>query len=138
MARWTKQGATLAEVMIGLLVFAIFTLAITATLIQAARLEQKEEENTHVTFVAQRLIEQRVDEARTPTGYANLANVPVSPAPEAGFLYQQEVVELTPGLKKITVSLFYVDRENPAVVDAGRPRGGEALTLGVTVGEPHP
>lgn len=130
-----QRGATLAEVMIGLLVFSLLVLSILATLTQAARLESREEENTAISVLTQQIMEIRVDQARSFEGYRDLAAVPLSPTGDPDFLYQQEVVETTPGLKKLTVALYHADGN---VIDTSRANGGRALTLSVVLGEPSP
>lgn len=123
--------------MIGLALFAMFALAITGLLIQAARLDAQEEVNTQVTAVAQQLLEEQIDKAREYDGYDNLQNVVLGPTSDSQFLYSQKTTELAPGLKKVQVSLFFADPEDPTSVDTSRPRHGESLTLSVVLGEPN-
>lgn len=132
------RGATLSEVMIGMALFAMFSLAILGLIIQSAKLDAQEEENTQLAAVAQQLLELEVDKARTFEGYAQLTEVTLAPTSDPQFLYRETVREVTPGLKKITVTLFHARQSDPETVDTARPRQGEALTLSVIVGEPHP
>lgn len=133
-----KNGATLAEVLIGLALFIVFSLAILAVLIQSAKLDRREEENTAISALGQMLLEERINQARTMQGYQSLANAGLSPSGDPGFLYDAEVVDVSDGLKKVTVTVYFADPDSPGVRDARRPRNGQALTLSVILGEPHP
>ena len=131
-------GATLSEVMIGMALFAVFSLAVLGLVVQTAKLDAQEEENTQLTAVAQQVVELEVDKARLYDGYQALKDVALTPTTDPHFLYQETVSEVTPGLKKITVTLYHAKESDPTKVDTKRARKGEALTLSVVVGEPHP
>lgn len=133
-----KNGATLAEVLIGLALFIVFSLAILAVLIQSAKLDRREAENTAISALGQMLLEERINRARTMEGYQALAGVGLSPTGDPDFLYDAEVVDVSDGLKKVTVTVYFADPDSPGVRDATRPRSGQALTLSVILGEPHP
>lgn len=124
--------------MIGLALFAMFSLAILGLIIQSAKLDAQEEENTQLSAVAQQVLESEVDRGRTIKGYSELTDVALKPTTDSRFLYRETVREVTPGLKKITVTLYHANPTDPDAIDATRPRQGEALTLSVIVGEPHP
>ncbi len=130
-----RQAATLAEVMIGLTVFSLFALAILGTLIQAARLEQNEAEHTRITLLAQALLERNIDRSRGYQGFHSLANIALTASDQIGYLYARRVSDLSAGLKKITVSVYRADPADPSQLASAQPK---ALTLSVTVGEPHP
>lgn len=132
------RGLTIAEALVGMVVLALLLTAVLGTLIQASYLERTDEEQTEVLAVVQGLIESRIDEARTPTGFQNLQSHALAPTPDPGYLWEEELTELDLGLKKLTVSLYHADPNNPAVVDASRIRGGHAITLSVTLVEPTP
>lgn len=124
--------------MIGLALFAMFSLAILGLIIQSAKLDAQEEENTQLSAVAQQVLEREVDRARTYKGYLDLEDITLQPTSDPQFLYSETVREVTPGLKKISVTLYHTRKNDPHTVDNTRPRGGEALTLSVIVGEPNP
>ena len=138
MGRRNRFGATLSEVMIGLALFAMFSLAMLGLLIQSARLDSQEEINTQLTALAQRIVEEQIDKARHYEGYQSLADVALTPTSDPKFLYTQTVTDVAGGLKKVSVSLFYSKRDKPTVVDISRPRKGEAVSMAVIVGEPNP
>lgn len=133
-----RRGAALSEVMIGLALFAMFSLAVMGVLIQSARLDAQEQENTQLTALAQRLVEERIDTAREYQGYHSLSGVSVSPTSDPHFLYTADIIDVSEGLKKLTVTIYHADPDNPTVVDSSRARGGESITLSVVVGEPNP
>lgn len=121
-----------------MVVLALLLTALLGTVIQVAYLERTDEEQTEVLAVVQGLIELRIDEARTPNGFDNLTSHSLAPTPDPGYLWEEEVSDLDLGLKKLTVSLYHADPNNPNIVDASRIRGGHAITLSVTLVEPTP
>ncbi len=132
------RSLTIAEALIGMVVLGLLLTAVLGTVIQASYLERTDEEQTEVLAVAQGRIEARIDEARTATGFANLQSQPLTPTPDPGYLWEEELTELDLGLKKLTVSLYHADPNDPTKVDASRIRSGHAITLSVTLVEPTP
>ena len=122
--------------MVGLALFAVASLAILGLVIQSAKLDVKEEENTQITALAQQLLEREVDRARTFEGFDELDNVTLSPTDDPAYLYEETVTEVSRGLKKVTITLYFADPANPTSPDPSRPRGGECFTLSTILGEP--
>lgn len=122
--------------MVGLALFAVASLAILGLIIQSAKLDVKEEENTQISAVAQQLMELEVDKARDHEGYDSLANVLLTPTSDPDYLYEETVTDVSDGLKKVTVTLYYADPNNPNTADITRPKAGECFTLSTIIGEP--
>ncbi len=143
------RAATLGEVVIGLAIFAMLTLAVVGTLIQTAQLETKDTSMTEVAMLADALLEQRVSEARdyrafmeleaTPSGeYWNLEEDRTDGL-QHRYLYRVEVEEPTRGLKRVNLSIFYRDSDFPGnVVDSSQGQAGQAIALGTILAEPPP
>lgn len=131
-----RAGSTLAEVLVGMLVLLLVMLAVLGVLIQSSHLERSDAEQTQVLALAQGLMEMRVDQARLLEGYDELESLPLQPTEDEKFLYRQEVSELPLGLKKLSISIYHADRNNPGSPDTKRVRDGHAITLSVSLAEP--
>lgn len=134
--RKSSQASTLAEVLIGMVVLTLVILAVLGILIQSSYLEQTDSEQTEVLALAQGLLEARVDEARVLENFHSLSSVSITPCEDPNYLYEQSVRDLPMGVKKITVSIFYANPNDPSVPDPNREHGGRALTLSVSLAEP--
>ncbi|MFA5505642.1 MAG: hypothetical protein WC314_14640 [Vulcanimicrobiota bacterium] len=132
------RGSTLAEVLIGMVVLTLVVLAVLGILIQSSYLEQNDSEQTEVLALAQGLLEARVDEARILENYQSLTSTGLTPCIDPAYLYEQGVKELPKGIKKVSVSIYHVDPNDPSVPDSSRAHGGRALTLSVSLAEPTP
>jgi Tfp pilus assembly protein PilV len=135
------RGSTLAEVIVGLLVFSLFALAILGMLARAAELSQRDAEINQVNQLCTGLLEQTLIVAREAQGYQDLASSPLRAAPDPRYLYAVDVREWTQGhealnLKKVQVLLYYADPGDPDQPDPRRARGGLALCLGTDVQAP--
>lgn len=136
--RGMRKGATLAEVIVGLLVFTLFALAVLAMLGTSANLNQRGTEMNQINHLSQGLMEEAVMAARSQTGYQKLQSLGLRPCADARFLYALEVEEQTQGpevlgLKKVSVLIYFADPENPAIPDKRRPL---ATCLGTQVEAP--
>jgi len=134
----SRSGATLAEVIVGLLVFSLFALAVLGMLGMAANLNRRGAEVNQLNQLSQGLMEEAVLAARSQAGYQELKSLSLRPCVDPRYLYALEVEEQTQagealGLKKISVLLYYSDPENPAIVDKRRP---QATCLGTQVEAP--
>lgn len=127
------RGATLAEVIFGILIFLMFVLFVVGMLGHAADLSRRDGEINEVNMLGQDAMERMVEQARTQPDFDNLANVPLSPCQDANYLYQVDVAQVVPGMKKISVTVFYA---KGGAIDATRPNGGRALVLGTQVEAP--
>ena len=130
------KASTLAEVLIGMAVLTLVVIAVLGILIQSSYLEQTDTEQTRVLAMAEGLVEARVDDARVLENFQNLQSISLTPCVDPDFLYKQVVTEMPLGLKKVSISVFYADPNNPTQPDTSRNRGGEALTLSVAIAEP--
>lgn len=136
-----RRGATLAEIMMGLLVFSLFSMAVLGMLARAAELSQRDAELNQVNQLCTGLLEQALIAARSPQGYQDLASTGLVTAPDPHFLYALDVHAETRGhedlgMKKIQVMLYYADPGDPDQPDPRRARGGLALCLGTDVQAP--
>ncbi len=134
----SMKGATLAEVIVGMLVFSLFALAVLGMLAMAADLNQRDTEINQVNQLSQGLMEEAVMAARSQEGYQQLRPLGLRPCADPRFLYALEVEEQTDGpevlgLKKVSVLLYYTDPANPTVPDPRRPL---ATCLGTQVEAP--
>lgn len=127
------RGATLAEVIFGILIFLMFVLFVVGMLGHAADLSRRDGEINEVNMLGQDAMERMVEQARTQPAFDNLANVPLSPCQDPNYLYQCDVAQVVPGMKKISVTVFYA---KGGAIDATRPNGGRALVLGTQVEAP--
>lgn len=115
--RWCRSGpphrraATLAEVLVALAVFSLFALAIMSAITQAYRLNAKDAEVSQVTQLANRVVEQSRLVAMSSAGYEALESIQDAPIAETSYLYDVDVVELNPELKKVTVLLRRSDSD---------------------------
>lgn len=129
----------MAEIVVGLLVFSVFALAVLAMLGSSANLNQRGTELNQINQLSQGLMEQAVMAARSQAGYQQLQSLGLRPCPaDPRFLYALEVDEQTQGtevlgLKKVSVLLYFADPENPAIPDQRRPL---ATCLGTQVEAP--
>src|SRR5688572_3496722 len=120
--RHMTKGATLAEIVVGLLVFSLFALAVLAMLGSSAHLNQRGTELNQIHQLSQGIMEEAVMAARSQDGYQQLQSLGLRPCADARFLYALEVEEQTQGtevlgLKKLSVLLYFADPENPAIPD---------------------
>lgn len=134
--RLQARASTLAEVLIGMVVLALVVVSVLGILVQSSYLEQTDADQTEVLAIAQGLMETQVDTARTLEGYESLQTVALTPAFNPDFLYSQTITEMPLDMKRISVSVFYADPQNPSIADSSRAREGHALTLSVAVAEP--
>ena len=142
-----NQAATLAEVIIGLALFAMLSLAVTGTLIQTARLDTKDTTLTESTILADALMESRVSDARNYELYSDLLSTPedeywaLEPDRpdnlQTRYIYRVEVSELNSALKRVIVSVYYSDPAFPTPTpDLDQGQQGVAITVGTLIAEP--
>lgn len=136
-----RGGATLAEVIVGLLVFSLFAIAVLGMLARAAELSRRDSEINQVNQLCTGIMEQALVAARDAQGYQDLASTGLIVASDPHFLYALDVREWTQGhenmgLKKLQVMLYYVDPDDSDRPDPRRARGGLALCLGTDVQAP--
>ncbi len=127
------RGATLAEVIFGILIFLLFVLFVVGVLSHAADLSRRDGEINQVNMLGQEAMERMIQQARTQPAFDNLAAVPLTPCVDPNYLYQCDVAQVVPGMKKITVTMWFA---KGGAVDVTRPNGGRALTLGTQVEAP--
>lgn len=132
----TQRASTLAEVLIGMVVLTLIVLAVLGILIQSSYLEQTDTEQTEVLALAEGLVETRVDEGRTLEGFQSLESIPLSPCSDPDYLFEQVVTDMPMGMKRVTISIFYAQENDPTLPDTTRVRDGHALTLSVALAEP--
>ena len=141
------QGATLAEAMIGLAIFAMLTLAVVGTLIQTARLDTRDTGLTETTFLADSLLETRLADAREYESYRDLLATPsgqywtLDPGRadglEARYIYRVEINEPMPAMKRVIVSVYHRDASaSVPTPDIRQGQAGMALSLGTLIAEP--
>jgi hypothetical protein len=130
------KASTLAEVLIGMAVLTLVVIAVLGILIQTSYLEQTDTEQTQVLALAEGLMEERVDETRVLETFRELESVSLTPCVNPDFLYEQVVTDMPLGMKKISISIFYADPNDPTQPDTSKSRGGHALTLSVAIAEP--
>jgi hypothetical protein len=141
------QGSTLAEVIVGLAVFGLLTLAVVGTIIQTARLDTKDTGLTETTFLADSLLEQRVSDAREYEKFRDLTATPsgqfwaLEPERADGlqerYIYRVEVESPSPALKKVVVAVYHRDKDFPVPTpDTHKGQNGMAITVGTLIGEP--
>lgn len=141
------RGATLGEVIVGLGLFSLLTLAVVGVLVQTAYLDTRDTEITETTSLADSLMERRVSAARVYESYDALQSTPAGDywTLDAGradgldgrYIYRVEVTETVPAMKKISVSVYHRDPQaTPPAPDTRKPRDGRAVTVGTVVVEP--
>lgn len=141
------QGATLAEAIVGLSIFAFIALAVVGVLIQTANLDKKDTQLTQASVLADGLLERQISRARVYENFRHLSSTPAGmywefeagrkDSLETLYLYRLEVTEPIPALKKCVVSVFHRDPDFPTpTVNLQKGRGGHALTVGTTIREP--
>ena len=138
-------AATLGEVMVGLGVFALLSLAVVGTLLQTANLDKRDTALTESTFLLDSLMEAQVSRAREFEGFESLESTPTGTfvALEANradglqkrYLYRVDVEEPVPALKKVVVSVYY-RQDNTTNVDPHQGQDGRAVSAGTMVSEP--
>ena len=132
-----RHGATLAEVVFGIMIFALFVFGVLGTLGQSAHLNVRDKEVNQVNSLTQGYLEQIVMQAKTRPGYYQLASSGLRASDDPDFIYALDVRPGFPGTTKVAVLLYYHDPSGPALTpDPRRPRGGLALCLSTLVGEP--
>ena len=130
------SASTLAEVLISMVVLTLVVLAVLGILVQSSYLEQNDAEQTEVLALAQGLMEARVDDARVLEGFQDLESISLTPCANPDYLYEQVVADMPLSMKRITISIFFADPDDPSLPDASKSRGGQALTLSVVLAEP--
>lgn len=141
------QGSTLAEVIVGLGVFGLLTLAVVGTVIQTSRLDTKDTGMTETTFLADSLLEQRVSDARGYEGFRDLAPTPSgqywslederADNLQSHYIYRVDVDLPSPALKRVVVSVFHRDPDFPVPTpDTHKGQSGKAISVGTLVVEP--
>lgn len=142
-----SQGTTLAEVIVGLGLFSLLTLAVVGMLVQTAYLDTRDTQLTETTLLADSLMEQRVSAAREFEHYQGLLSTPAgefwlldsgrADGLDARYIYRVDVVEPIPAMKKITVSIYHRDPDFPApTANTSKGRRGHAMTVGTALAEP--
>ena len=145
--RALDKGATLGEVIVGLAIFALLTLAVVATLIQIANLDKKDTSLTETTFLVDSLLERRVSQAREYEEFDNLASTPEgdfctlqssrADKLESRYLYRVDVEQPMPGLKKVVVSIYHREEGSATpTIDVRKGQNGRAVSAGTMIGEP--
>lgn len=143
----SDKGTTLAEVIVGLGLFSLLTLAVVGMLVQTAYLESRDTQLTETTMLADSLMERRLSAAREYQNYDALASTPAnsfwlldagrSDGLEARYIYRVDVVEPIPAMKKLSVSVYHRNGAVPgAAADLNKGRNGHALTVGTLIAEP--
>lgn len=145
MNRKLFRGATLGEVMVGLGVFAVLSLAVVGTLLQTANLDKRDTVLTESTFLLDSLLESQVSRAREFEGFDDLESTPpgsyweLEPSRADGlqnrYLYRVDVEEPIPALKKVVVSVYH-RRDNTTNIDPTKGQSGRAVSAGTMIGEP--
>ena len=131
------RGATLAEVIFGILIFSIFVFGVLGTLGQSAHLNLRDKEVNQVSTLTQGYLEQTIMLAHSKSGYYALTHQGYTAANDSDFIYALDVSQPMPGSKKVAVLLYYHDpSDGPLVVDPRRPNSGLALCLSTLVIEP--
>lgn len=147
LSRQNVNGATLAEAIVGLAVFAMLTLAVVGTLIQTARLDTKDTGLTETTFLADTLMEKRVADARQYEAYRDLLATPSGEywalEPDRAdnlqtrYIYRVEINEPMPAMKRVIVAVYHRDPDFPTPTpDLDKGQDGMALSLGTLIAEP--
>jgi len=132
-----NRGATLSEVALGTLIFAIFSLGTLALLIRCNQLNHQDSSLSQVNSLSEGLMEELVMLARTEDGFQSLASQPLRPAGDPDYVYAVDVSTPMSGLKKVSLSLYYHDPQGgPASIDTARPNLGLATCLGTAVEQP--
>jgi Tfp pilus assembly protein PilV len=137
-ARASQQGSTLSEVLLAILVFALFSFGMMGVLGQSASLNSRDREVNQSTLLAQGLVEQLVMVSREVNGYQTTVSKGYTQCADPDFVYALDVSETIPGTKKVSVMLYYHDRADgsPISVDPRRVNQGLAICLSTIVEKP--
>lgn len=132
-----RSGASLAEVALGTFIFAVFSLAILALLVRSKQLDTSDKTMSQVNSLSEALMEEVVMAARTADGFAALATTGLIASQDPDYVYALDVVTTAPGLKKVSLLLYYHDPLGPpTAIDSNRPNGALALCLGTALEQP--
>lgn len=132
-----RRGASLAEVALGTLIFAMFSLGMLGLLTRSNQLNQQDRQLSQINSLSEGLMEELVMLGRTEEGYANLSSMPLRASQDPDYIYAVEVSDQGMGLKKVSLLLYYHDPGgSPLAVDLRRPRGGLAVCLGTSLEQP--
>ena len=114
------RGASLAEAVIGIAIFAIFALAIVGLLGGSASISQRDGEVNQVTALAQGYLEEAIGRGRQLAGYKDLKDLPDAPTSDPAYRWGRAVQPFygsdTPAeddlaaMKKITVTIYKNDK----------------------------
>jgi hypothetical protein len=143
----STYGASLGEVIVGLGVFALLSLAVVGTLARTADLEKRDTGLTETTFLLDSLLEAQVSKSREFEGFSGLASTPdgeywtlEDDRPDGlqqSYLYRVEVEETVPALKKVVVSVYHRKQGiASAEIDPKKGQSGRAVSAGTRIGEP--
>jgi Tfp pilus assembly protein PilV len=126
-----SKGISLIEVLIAATVLLIATMAIFGALITSMDLNTKDREITQATNFAQRALEDIRNNCGVTENFDALSNVPYTQIQEnPRMLYDAQVQNLQTGLKKLTVTVYYINEKSGLVQpDASRPNGGKIAVL---------
>lgn len=132
-----RRGASLAEVALGTLIFAMFSLGMLGLLTRSNQLNQQDRQLSQVNSLSEALMEELVMLGRTEEGYSALTTTPLRPSQDPDYVYAVQVSDQGPGLKKVSLLLYFHDPGGaPVAVDIRRPRGGLAVCLGTSLEQP--
>ncbi len=132
-----RRGATLAEVVLGTFIFAVFSLAMLGLLTRSNQLNQQDRQLSQINSLSEGIMEELVMMGRSETGYAALADMPLRPSQDPDYVYAVQVNASNLGLKKVSLLLYYHDAAgSPIAIDTRRPHGGLAVCLGTALEEP--
>ncbi len=133
-----RRGSSLSEVLLAILIFALFAFGMMGVLGQSASLNSRDREVNQATLLAQGLVEQLVMNSRDSNGYQSTSVKGYTPCLDPDFVYAIDVTQTIPDTKKVTVLLYYHDRadSSPTSVDPRRVNQGLAICLSTIVEKP--
>jgi len=143
----STYGASLGEVIVGLGIFALLSLAVVGTLARTANLEKRDTGLTETTFLLNSLLEAQVSKGRDFEGFEGLVSTPDgeywtlendrTDGMQKLYLYRIDVTESVPSLKKVVVSIYHRKQNSSSIeVDTTKGQSGRAVSAGTVIGEP--
>lgn len=122
-----RKGISLIEVLIAITILAIATMAIFGALMSSMDLNGKDREITQATNFAQRAIENIRNDCSITENFDALQSVAYTSIQEnPRMIYNAQVQSIQSGMKKLTVSVYYINEKSGLVEpDTSRPNGGK-------------
>lgn len=133
----SRAGLSLAEVLLALFLASVIALGVLSGLLPVLALDFADQSRGRALELAESVMETAVLRASSVEGFGELEDRPLDFVGDRQlFVYTLDVEEPRPGVRKITVKIFYAKRQTDPAVEPSRGAAGKILQLATVVHEP--